>query len=75
MIVTVDSKHRLTVPAALAPVAAGDYFDAQFDLEEDAIVFRRIGAKADWLTVIKECPVPMDDVPPRRRELARHRKL
>lgn len=75
MIVTIDSKRRLTVPAALASTAPGDYFDAQFDSEEDAIVFRRIGAKSDWLTVIKECPVPMDDLPPRRRELPRHRKL
>ena len=75
MIVAIDSKRRLTVPAALAPTAPGDYFDAQFDSEEDAIVFRRIGAKTDWLTVIKECPVPMDDLPPRRRELPRRRKL
>jgi hypothetical protein len=75
MIVTLDSKRRLTVPASLAPASPGEYFDAQFDEEEDAIVFRRLAGKEDWLAVLKECPVSMDDVPPRRRELARRRKL
>jgi hypothetical protein len=75
MIVTLDSKRRLTIPAALAPATPGDYFDAQFDPEEDAIVFRRLEVKRDWLAVLRECPVPMEDLPPRRRELPRHRKL
>lgn len=75
MIVTLDSKHRLTVPAALAPTSPGEYFDAQFDEEEDAIVFRRLAGKEDWLAVLKECPVSMDDVPLRRRATARRRKL
>jgi hypothetical protein len=75
MIVTLDSKRRLTVPAALAPASPGEYFDAQFDPEEDAIVFRRLAGKEDWLTVLKACPVSMDAVPPRRRELPRRRKL
>ena len=43
MVVTLDAKRRLTVPAALAPAKPGDYFDAHFDAEEDAIVFRRLG--------------------------------
>ena len=51
----------------------GEY--ARFDVEEDAIVFRRLAGKEDWLAVLKECPVSMDDVPPRRRETARRRKL
>ena len=75
MIVTLDSKRRLTIPAALAPSAPGDYFDAQFDAEEDAFVFRRIATNSDWLAVLKECPLNMDDLPPRRRELPRRRKL
>ncbi len=75
MIVTLDSKRRLTVPATLAPASPGEYFDAHFDAEEDAIVFRRLAGKEDWLAVLKECPVSMDDVPPRRRETARRRKL
>jgi hypothetical protein len=75
MIVTLDSKRRLTVPAALAPATPGEYFDARFDAEEDAIVFRRLAGKEDWLAVLKECPVSMDDVPPRRREVARRRRL
>ncbi|HUE88760.1 MAG TPA: hypothetical protein VMO26_22000 [Vicinamibacterales bacterium] len=75
MIVTLDSKRRLTVPASLAPASPGEYFDARFDEEEDAIVFRRLAGKEDWLAVLKDCPVSMDDVPPRRRQAARRRKL
>jgi hypothetical protein len=75
MIVTLDAKRRLTVPAALAPAAPGDYFDAQFDADEDTIVFRRVAVKGDWLAVLRECPVPMDDVPRRRRDFPRRRKL
>ena len=71
----VDSKRRLTVPVALAPASPGEYFDAHFDPEEDAIVFRRLAGKEDWLAVLKQCPVSMDDVPPRRRETAQRRKL
>ena len=67
---TLDSKRRLTVPAA-----PGDYFDAQFDPEEDPRVFRRLASNSDWLAVLKECPESMDDVPPRQRELPRRRKL
>ena len=69
MIVTLDSKLRPTVPTvptALAPAVPGDYLDAQFDSEEDTLVFRRIATKSDWLAVLKECPASMDDVPPRR---------
>ena len=81
MIVTLDSKLRPTVPTvptvptALAPAVPGDYLDAQFDSEEDTLVFRRIATKSDWLAVLKECPASMDDVPPRRCELPRRRKL
>ncbi len=74
MIVSLDAKRRLTVPAGLAPAMPGDYFDAHFDREDDAIVFRRIAQRADWLAVLKACPVSMDDLPPRRRELPRRRK-
>ena len=31
MVVTLDAKRRLTVPAALAPTKPGDYFDAHPD--------------------------------------------
>jgi hypothetical protein len=75
MIVPLDEKRRLTVPVALAPAAPGDAFDAKFDEEEDAIVFRRIKRGKSWLKVLKACPVPMDDLPARRREYARGRKL
>jgi hypothetical protein len=63
------------VPRTLAPASPGDYFDARFDADENAIVFRRLAGKEDWLAVLKACPVSMDDVPPRRRETARRRKL
>jgi hypothetical protein len=75
MIMTLDAKRRLSVPAALAPASPGDYFDARFDAEEDALVFRRLAGKENWLTVPKACPVSPDDVPPRRRAPARRRKL
>ena len=75
VVVTLDAKRRLTVPASLAPAKPGDYFDARFDAEEDAIVFRRLSGRESWLEVLKECPVSPDDVPPRRRRPARRRRL
>jgi hypothetical protein len=70
MIVTLDSKRRLTVPAAV-PAKPGDHFLVDFDAEEDALMCRRIASKPNWLKVLKACPVPMDDLPPRRREYFR----
>ena len=75
MVITLDAKRRLTVPASLAPARPGDYFDAHFDAEEDTLVFRRLARRVDWLAVLKECPVSPDDVPARRRAPARRRKL
>jgi hypothetical protein len=39
MIVTLDSKRRLTVPTTLAHASPGEYFDAQFDAEEMSSFF------------------------------------
>jgi len=75
MRVVLDSKRRLTVPVSSATTAPGDQFDARCDAEDDAIVFRRVAAASDWLTVLKDCPVAMDDLPRRRRALPRRRKL
>ncbi|MGH9409996.1 MAG: hypothetical protein ACRD1V_11140 [Vicinamibacterales bacterium] len=75
MIVTLDAKRRLTVPANLARTSPGEYFDAHFDAEEDALVFRRLAGRESWLAVLKECPVSPDDMPPRRRAPARRRQL
>jgi hypothetical protein len=75
MILTLDAKRRLTVPASLAPAKPGDHFAAEFDPAEDAIVFRRVAKKADWLDVIKSCPVKMDDLPARSRQLPKPLKL
>ncbi|MCA1584310.1 MAG: hypothetical protein LC791_05915 [Acidobacteria bacterium] len=75
MVITLDAKRRLTVPATLAPAKPGDYFDAHFDVDEDVLVFRRLARRGNWLAVLKECPVSPDDVPPRRHELAKRRRL
>jgi hypothetical protein len=75
MILTLDAKRRLTLPASLVPAQPGDHFQAEFDPEEDSVVFRRIPKRADWLSVLKACPVKMDDLPPRRREYPKRLKL
>lgn len=75
MILTLDAKRRLTLPATLVPAKPGDHFKAEFDPEEDTLVFRRVAKRADWLAVLKACPEDMDDLPPRRREYPRRRKL
>jgi bifunctional DNA-binding transcriptional regulator/antitoxin component of YhaV-PrlF toxin-antitoxin module len=74
MIVTLDSKRRLTIPVSVAPASPGDAFEVTFDADEDTFVFRRIAANSDWLEVLKECPVAMDDLPLRRSEFPRHRE-
>ncbi len=74
MIVTLDSKRRLTIPVSVAPAAPGDAFEVSFDADEDAFVFRRVASNADWLSVLKECPVSMDDIPPRRGDPPRRRE-
>ena len=75
MILTLDDKRRLTVPASLAPAQPGDHFKAEFDADEDTIVFRRVARKDEWLEILKACPADLSDLPPRRREFARRRKL
>ena len=75
MILTLDAKRRLTVPVNLAPAEPGDHFIAEFDPEEDAIVFRRLARRADWLAVLRTCPVEMEDVPQRSRQLPKRRRL
>ena len=75
MIVTLDSKRRVSIPVALAPAVPGDQFDASFDAEEDIVTLRRLKKKANWLKVWRECPVPMDDLPARSAELPRRPKL
>ena len=75
MIVTLDDKRRVSIPAALAPATSGDQFDASFDAEDDVVSLRRVAKKPDWLQVLKACPVPMDDLPPRGRQLPKKLKL
>jgi hypothetical protein len=83
VILKLDGKRRLTIPASLAPFAPGDYFVVFYDKHEDEITFKRLKLKVgpktkrkiNWLEVWKQCPVPMDDIPPRSRELPKKRKL
>jgi DNA-binding transcriptional regulator/RsmH inhibitor MraZ len=75
MIVTLDAKRRLTLPTALLETLPGQVFDARYDADEDALIFRRLPAKEDWLEVLAQCPSPMDDLPVRRRELPKKRAL
>ncbi|MCE0522558.1 MAG: hypothetical protein LV480_06575 [Methylacidiphilales bacterium] len=75
MIVTLDSKRRLTVPKALVKTRPGEHFEALYDEDEDKIILRRVKRKTNWLEVWKQCPVSMDDIPPRSRELSKDIKL
>ena len=75
MIVTLDDQCRVGILAEVAPTAPGDKFDVSFDAEEGAVILRRVKPKADWLEVWKQCPVPMDDLPPRSREMPKELKL
>jgi hypothetical protein len=75
MIETLDAKRRVRIPAALALAAPGDQFDASIDAEDDVVTLRRLKRKPDWLTVWKQCPMSIDDLPPRSRELPKKLKL
>ena len=75
MLLTLDAKRRLTVPVSLAPTRPGDHFKAEFHPEDDTLVFRRMAVTGDWLKILKQCPVAMDDLPPRRRQLPGRRVL
>ena len=75
MMLTVDAKHRVTIPAKLTPTRQGEYFEAHYDEDEDRIIFKRVKRKENWLDVLKQCPSSMDDIPPRSRELPKKLKL
>ena len=75
VIATLDAKRRLSIPVTLAPAKPGDQFDATFDAEKDTVILRRVPKKRSWLEVLKRCPVSMDDLPPRSRELPKKLKL
>ena len=75
MLLKLDSKRRLTIPAKLAPATPGDYFEALYDEDEDKIIFKKVKRKLDWLEVLKQCPSSMDDLPPRSRELPKELRL
>jgi hypothetical protein len=68
MILTLDAKRRVRIPIKLASASPGDQFDATFNPEEDTVFLRRVKRMANWLEVWRQCPVPMDDLPPRSRQ-------
>jgi hypothetical protein len=59
-------KRRCDNPAMILP---GDQFDAGFEADDGAITLRRIKRRTKWVDIWKQCPVPMDDLPPRSREM------
>lgn len=75
MVVTLDDKRRVSIPAALVRTAPGEQFDATFDPDEDTVILRRIKRKSNWLEVWRQCPVAMDDLPARSREMPKKVKL
>ncbi len=75
MVLTLDAKRRLTLPKKLVSVESGDCFDAFYDSDDQVIIFRKLPAKANWLKILKSCPVSMDDVPPRSREMPKKVRL
>jgi hypothetical protein len=42
-------------------------FDVIADLDEDSVTFRRLPGKEDWIDVLSQCPVSMDDLPVRKK--------
>ena len=50
MILLLDAKRRMTIPASLAPSAPGDAFEAIYDAAEDELVLRRVKrGKWSWM--------------------------
>jgi hypothetical protein len=75
MVVRLDAKRRLRVPAALALIKTGDHFEVSFDDNEDTITFRRLARGKSWFAVLKQCPVSPDDLPNRRLAPPKRRRL
>jgi hypothetical protein len=57
MILTLDAKRRLTLPASRVPAQPGDHFQAEFDSEEDAVVWSRrcVVEFSDSMSRLLEC--------------------
>ena len=69
----VDQRKLDEARRALGTATDADTVDRALDMA--AFRRERSRGKEDWLAVLKACPVSMDDVPPRRRETARKRRL
>jgi hypothetical protein len=73
-----DSRRETTAQAPGGPRSFRGWgcFEAIYDEGEDEIVLRRVKREqVSWLKVMKQCPVPMDDLPPRSREYSKKLKL
>lgn len=68
-------KGRLTLPASLMAAEPCAHFQAEFDPRGRRGGLRRISKNANWLNVLKSCPVKIDDLPPYRREYPECLKL
>ncbi len=68
-------EHIETLPKKLIFAGSGNCFDAYYDENDQALIFRKLPVKANWLKVLKSCPVPMDDIPPRSREMPKRINL
>ena len=75
MILTLDSKRRFTVPTSLMAVRPGDRFEVRAEPEDDTLIVRRLPGASKWLEIMRQCPVDLGKLPPRRKEFARKRKL
>jgi bifunctional DNA-binding transcriptional regulator/antitoxin component of YhaV-PrlF toxin-antitoxin module len=58
MILTMDAKRRLTVPAGLSAAQPGDAFEVTIDADDDAIVFRRINRDRTGWRFWSSAPFP-----------------
>ena len=75
MIVTLDAKRRVSLPAMLTPAKPGDQFEATVDADDGTVTLRRIPPKKNWIDVMEACPEPIDDLPHRSREMPKERHL
>jgi len=74
MTVVLDAKRRLSLPASVLASKPGEVFDVIADLDEDSVTFRRLPGKEDWIDVLSQCPVSMDDLPVRKKAKSVRRK-
>lgn len=73
MTTTVSSKGQIVLPKKVREskrIKSGD--DLEVIEQDDGILLRKVDRKADWLDVLRSCPVKGFTIPPRRREHPRN---